>query len=260
MRPLVAAIKMLLFALVCLIGVPAQMILMCFTRGPAAYVLPCLWHKTVCAVFGIKVRITGAPHTGRQTIFVGNHLSYLDIPAIGSVLKASFVAKKDVAGWPVFGFLSKLQQTAFISRARADAAREKNALDAMLCEGKSLILFPEGTSTDGREVLPFKSSLFSIALKDENKSTDLLIQPFTIVMDSVDGKSPQTQEQRDLYAWHIAMDTPMPAHLWRFARSRGAVLRLVFHDPVPAREHEDRKTLAKHCRNTVSNGLSQHAA
>lgn len=194
-----------------------------------------------------------------QCLYVGNHLSYLDIPAIGYILPASFVARKDVASWPVFGFLSKLRQTAFISRDRNDALKGKNALSKMIAQGKSLIVFPEGTSTDGRGVRDFKSSLFSIALQQDRRE-DLYIQPLTIEMRRVDGRPVQTQDDRDLYAWHIDMDTPLPAHLWRFARSRGAEISLTFHDSFPAIRYENRKTLAKDCHLAVSNGLTKQTA
>ncbi len=215
--------------------------------------MPFIWQKYVCTIFQIKVNIIGKPHTSKQTIYVGNHISYLDIPAIGSILRASFVAKKDVKSWPVFGFLSRLQQTAFISRDRKDAKIGKNALDTMLNDGKSLIIFPEGTSTDGREVRNFKSSLFSIAMKENIKN--LYIQPITLKMEMANGKEIITQNDRDLYSWHIDMDMPLGEHLWRFAQSKGAVISVNFHDPVKAHDFADRKELAKACYNQVSNGL-----
>ncbi|MGH1376721.1 MAG: lysophospholipid acyltransferase family protein [Alphaproteobacteria bacterium] len=253
MKTIIASVKFIIFALLCCLVVPLQSLILLFHTGKGAYILPFLWQKCVSRLFRIKVVIHGTPLKSKQTIFMSNHISYLDIPVIGSVLPASFVAKKDVASWPVFGFLSKLQQTAFISRERADASQAKHALDTMLNNEKSLIIFPEGTSTDGREVIPFKSSLFSLALKDN--LPDLMIQPITLNMDHVDKRPINTQEDRDLYAWHIEMDTPLADHLWRFAKSKGAQISLTFHEPIRAQDFSDRKTLAKACHNTVSNGL-----
>ncbi|MEM6261809.1 MAG: lysophospholipid acyltransferase family protein [Bacteroidota bacterium] len=178
MRSAIAVIKIALFFLWSLLCVPPQLVVLLFHRGKKAYLMPWIWHKGVCLIFRIKVQISGKPDQSKQTLYVSNHLSYLDIPAIGMVLRASFVAKKDVKNWPVFGFLSKMQQTAFIDRNRKAAIQEKTSLSGMISDGKSLIIFPEGTSTDGREVLPFKSSLFSLALSDSDKS--LCIQPFFI--------------------------------------------------------------------------------
>ncbi len=250
MRTIVATLKFLAFSLLTIILVPFQAIVMLFSKGKAAYILPCLWQKLVCKIFCIKIVKNGTPNTEKQTIFVSNHISYLDIPAIGSIIKASFVAKRDVASWPVFGFLSKLQQTAFISREKSDARLGKNALDAMLRDGKSLIIFPEGTSTDGRSVYPFKSSLFSVAMNANN--TDINVQPFTLEMLSVDNHAIETQNDRDLYSWHLNMDTPLDKHLWRFAKSKGANIRLTFHQSFLASNFSDRKTLAKACHDAVS--------
>ena len=253
MRTAVASFKFLIFTLLCLVVAPIQILILLIHKGNGAYIVPWLWQKTVCCIFRVKVVVEGKPYKDSQTIYVSNHISYLDIPAVGSILRASFVAKKDVASWPVFGFLSKLQQTAFISRSREDAKKEKYALDTMLMDGKNLIIFPEGTSTDGREVLPFKSSLFSIAYREG--LDDIRIQPFTIRMARVDNKDVTTQDIRDIYSWHLNMDTPLEKHLWTFAKSKGATIKVIFHPEIKASDFSDRKTLAKTSHNAVSNGL-----
>lgn len=244
--------KAFLFFTWCAVLVPPQALIMAVHRGRFSYLFPQLWHKGTCALFGLTVIVDGTPVTDRQTLFIANHVSYLDIPVMGSILQASFIAKKEVAGWPVFGFLSKLQQTAFISRSRADAQKEKNALSNMLDEGKSLILFPEGTSTDGRDVAPFKSSLFSMTLDDGRH--DLVVQPFTLRIEQVDQRNPADQTVRDVFAWYG--DMTMPPHLRGFTLSKGAVLRLVFHPPVNPRDYEDRKALADACWKAVHSGLT----
>jgi 1-acyl-sn-glycerol-3-phosphate acyltransferase len=256
MRTLVGLLKLFAFLSACLLFVPIQIVIMTFTRGHMAYAIPNIWHKFVCLIFGLKVSIEGEPIQNKQIIYVSNHLSYLDIPIIGSVLKASFVAKKEVSRWPVFGFLSKLQQTAFIERSRNAAIKEADSLDAMLLRGKSLILFPEGTSTDGRDVDPFKSSLFSLALKDTEKA--LPIQPFSITLSSVNGQSDlHNQDIRDLYAWHRDMDTPLPDHLWRFAKSKGAHITLKFHPIHESAQYPDRKALSISCYDAVRSGVQE---
>lgn len=257
--PLRATLKLFGFFALCLLAVPLQALILLFHKGHCAYIVPNLWHKGLCAVFGIHGEIKGAPLKNRQVLYLSNHLSYLDIPLLGGMLgPSSFVAKSEVSGWPVFGYLSKLQQTVFIRRARSAAAREIGALDIALREGKSLTIFPEGTSTDGRSVIPFKSSLFAIPLQAEWE--DLMIQPVTISLLSVDGKPPDTQEIRDLYAWHRGMDTPLGAHLWRFARTSGAKLRVTFHPPMRSGDFSGRKELAQTCFEAVCRGLDIPAA
>lgn len=252
MAILKGSIRLMLFMIWSLLLAPVQALLLLVYKGPHAYWIPWLWQKGVCKIFGIKVRIHGAPHTKGQTVYVGNHISYLDIPVIGSTLQASFIAKSDVQNWPVFGYLSTLQQTVFIDRRARTAAKEASSIGKTLEEGKSLILFAEGTSTDGREVLPFKSSLFSLTLKHADTDRDLTIQPFRLTIDSVDQHPPDTQNLRDIYAWHRDMTTPLPAHLWRFACHSGAEISLHYLPVLAANEFTDRKTLAKACHDRVS--------
>src|SRR5690606_22362202 len=107
MRPVRIFAKGTVFFLSCALAIPLQMIVMVFHRGRYADVLPRLWQSFVCRVCGLKVVVEGTPVQDRQMVYVCNHVSYLDIPVIGSVLKAaSFIAKKEGAGWPVFGLLS----------------------------------------------------------------------------------------------------------------------------------------------------------
>lgn len=222
---------------VCLLLMPVQCVVVLFARGDGVYLIPRLFHRLCVRIFGIKVLVSGVSRAGqgRQILFVGNHLSYLDIPVLGSVLAASFVAKKEVAGWPLFGTLARLQRTVFMDRASTAAAREKETLGRRIREGHDLILFAEGTSSDGRSVLPFKSSLFALAAQGE---AAFLIQPFSITLEDT-----ENQEKRDLYAWYADM-TLMP-HLWAFAKGRGARVRVVFHDPIDSHAVTCRKEAAR---------------
>lgn len=253
MRSVIAGFKLLLFFCVTLVLVPLQIIVLSVHKAQGAYLIPHLWQKCVCLIFGLKISIKGTPVTDRQVIYVSNHLSYLDIPVIGSILKASFVAKKEVSSWPVFGFLSKLQQTAFIERARGAAVKEASALDIMLEQGKSLVIFPEGTSTDGTEVVPFKSSLFSLALKKGAGSPPL--QPFAVKLLSVNNQTNLSRQARDIYAWHREMTTELPQHLWLFAKSKGAHIELEFFPLIETDENSDRKMLANVCHHTISQAI-----
>ena len=96
-------------------------------------------------------------------LFAANHVSYLDITVLGSLLDASFIAKTEVAGWPLFGWLARLQRSVFIDRRARSTAHQRDSIAARLAAGEALILFPEGTSGDGNRLLPFKSALFSVA-------------------------------------------------------------------------------------------------
>ena len=252
-----AALKFAQFIFWSLLLIPPQMIVLRFTHGDASYILPRLWHKMICRAFGITVETENIPAVDGAVLYVSNHLSYLDIPALSCVLRASFVAKADVADWPVFGLLAKLHQTVFVSRSKQDIETESLAIKNRLRQGSRLIIFPEGTSSDGAQVLPFKSSLFNFVL-DEDIASSLTIQPFTIELTEADGKKITSQQDRDYYAWHGDM-TLMP-HFWQFAKLKGAKVKLHFHAPVKVKEGENRKELALRCHKMVAAPLAPFMA
>ena len=245
-----AVLRIFAFFIWCLICAPTQFIYLLFVKGPSAYKLPYIWQKGVCWIFRIKVKVSGAPISLKQTVFCSNHISYLDIPVIGSVLKASFVAKSEVETWPVFGFLSKLQQTVFISRKRTDTHKAAEKIEVSLNEGKNIILFPEGTSSDGSAVMPMKASMLSPIAGLKNAS----VQPFTILVKKVDGmdvaaNQNDAQVLRDAYAWYGDMD--LAPHLWSFAQHKGAEIELIFHEPIAADSAGDRKALTALCEEKI---------
>lgn len=257
MRSAIAALKFFFFLLQVVWLLPFQILILLITRGKAAYIIPQLWHSIVRRIFGIRVNVIGTPYTGGSALFISNHISYLDITVLGSVIRGSFVAKQEVKGWVLFGLLARLQQTGFIQRTRKGTdAVIRNDLAAMVAARKNLIIFPEGTSTDGQSVFPFKSSLFALPLQANNP--ELTIQPVTVRVEQSDGKPILSQEDRDIYSWHVNMDDDLDVgtHLWRFARKRGAVVSLIFHKPLKAKDYTDRKILCHDCYNAVSSGLS----
>lgn len=252
MTSLKPVLKIALIAIWSIPLVLAQLVVLQFTKGKTAYTVPRIWHCGICKILGLSTEIVGTPVTDRQVIYVSNHLSYLDIPAIGSYLKASFIAKEDIASWPVIGFLASVQQTAFISRNSKHAKKVANALDQMLKDGKSLILFPEGTSSAGTDVLPFKSSLFSISQPKDMGA--IAIQPFILELVDVNGVA-LTPESRDLYAWYGDMD--FAPHILDFLKNKGARVRLTFLDVILPAENLDRKALCQLAESQISAGLKR---
>lgn len=255
MRPLIASFKIFLLVVICFITLPLQALgfLLLGKKGRLSFIIPLLFHSSLCAVFRIKVRVQGEIETNKQTVYVGNHLSYLDIILIGSFLRANFVSKEDVQGWPMLGLLATLSHTLFISRVPSKALKSIEQMKNALNEKRSLIVFPEGTSTSGKEVQPFKSSFFDIFLKNEVKDT-LLIQPFTIGLVKTDNKAVRNDADYDRYAWHGDMD--LQPHIWELGKSKGAELIVRFHPPKATKEYENRKTLSAECYDAVSNGLN----
>lgn len=253
MAPIFFTLKLLFFILWSIPVVLFQIPVLAVTRGPLSYKIPRLWHRGLCWAFGMTVRTVGtevAPNT--PAMYISNHTSHFDILAIGTKLEASFVSKDDVAKWPLIGFLANLQQTAYISRNPKHALREKYSLQSYLRAGKSIILFPEGTTDDGYNILPFKSSLFALALEHELTNGQLMIQPFSLRLIPKPGK----HGARDIakYPWAFDDMTPMATHLFRFWATRGCIIELVFHAPVDPKQFDDRKLLCDTVREMIIEG------
>ena len=245
-------------------------------RGKVAFAA--FYWKTVARLLGLQVRIIGAPMM-RQTaaerpvtptaerpvtptaerpiipaaerpiIYVCNHSSWLDIPAVGGTLRACFVAKDDVAGWPIVGTIARLGRTVFVSRSRHGIERERDQMRERLVAGDDLILFPEGTSSDGSRVLPFHSSFFAAAYGDAAP----LIQPVSIVYDRLAGL-PVGRVSRSVFAWYGDMN--LAPHVWALAQWRGKRVSLLFHRPLDPADFESRKALSLATWQVVADGAA----
>lgn len=251
LRTAKAILRVLLLLLWSAALVPVQLLVMLFSRGKAAFRITQLWHRGVCLVLGLRVRVVGLPVHAQQAVYVSNHVSHFDIPVIGSVLRAAFVAKAEMAKWPVAAFMARLQQTVFISRESRDGPKVAQRIAAEISAGRSLLLFPEGTTSDGSTVAPFKSTLFAILFPPT--PAPWLVQPFTLVVLATDGKPVRDQAGRDVYAYYGDMHAGR--HAWAFLRSRGAIVQLVFHEPIRSSEELDRKSLAALAHRVVRSGL-----
>lgn len=255
MRTIIASFKLLVFGFWCLFIIPTQLLsLVLLGNSPLFYVVPKMYHRVTCLIFGLKINLSGQMADG-HVLFAGNHLSYIDISTIGSVLSATFISKDDVKNWPLFGLLASISKTIFISRDRNAAVKCIADIKSSLDSGRSLILFPEGTSTNGAEVLPFKSSLFELFLNADLKEK-LIIQPFTVSIQRVDGRDVKTIEDHDYYAWYG--DMTLPPHLWALAQTKGVEILIEFHEPLKASDYDNRKVFALDCHKAVANGLTQN--
>lgn len=227
---------------------PVQAILVAF-NSPRARRLPVVYHGWCCRILGITLERHGQPSAHRPTLFVANHSSYLDIEILGAVVEGGFVAKAEVARWPMIGWLAKLQRAVFVERAdRAGAARQRDEIRRRLDDGDNLILFPEGTSNDGIHVLPFKSALFSAA-EDER----VMVQPVSVAYQRLDG-IPLGRFYRPFFAWYGDME--MAPHLWKVLGLGQLTVAMLFHAPVRLKDFGSRKALADHCRCEIGQGLA----
>ena len=245
-----ASLRLLLYLGLTLVLLPVQLLFLAVTPRLARR-LPRLHHRLTTRIIGMRVVCAGRPAEEPGTLFVSNHVSYFDIIALGSVLDAHFVAKSEVSGWPLFGLLAKLSGTVFIERRGSRARRQIDQLWRRLENGERLIIFPEGTSSDGSRVLPFKSSLFGAV---ERK--DAIVQPVSIRYTRINGM-PLGRALRPLYAWYGAME--LVPHLLE-ALSRGSIeVTIAFHPLLCASDFPDRKGLSRHCHARVADGVDPGA-
>jgi 1-acyl-sn-glycerol-3-phosphate acyltransferase len=231
---------------------PIQALLVA-VRSPLRDRLPRWYHARVLRIVGMSVEVIGTPSPDSPTLFVANHSSYWDIEVLGSMLTASFVAKTEVGGWPLFGLLARLQRTVFVERRRGAAGRSRNEIAERLAAGDSLVLFAEGTSSDGNRVLPFKSALFAAAAPAQGR-TALVVQPVSIAPTRLDG-IPLGYGRRALYAWYGDMD--LAPHLWAAVKAGRLLVRVEFHPPVSFDGFPNRKALAEHCWRECAAGVSR---
>lgn len=220
---------------------------------PLAVRLPVFYHRRCLRLIGMEVVARGKMAAPGPVLFVCNHSSYLDITVLGSLIPGSFVAKREVAGWPLFGLLAKLQRTVFVDRgARRQVAAQRSEIAGRLMRGENLILFPEGTSGDGARVLPFKSALLAVA-EEQIRGRFPVVQPVSIAYTRLDGM-PMGRALRPFFAWYG--DMVLFPHLWKVLGLGIVTVEVGFHDPVTAAQYASRKALSDHCRRVIADGIA----
>ena len=247
MSRLRAVIVLLGFVLMTLPGLPVQQMLI-WTSKKAARRFPYLYHRAVTRLLGVQLRVSGKPVTDQGCLVAVNHVSWLDIPILSAVTPLSFIAKREVASWPFFGTLARLQRSVFIDRERRQrAAASRTEMMTRLAERDTLVLFAEGTSSDGIRVLPFKSAFFAAA-----ELPGVVVQPMTLAYSGHWG-APMTRRKRPAYAWYGEMD--MGPHLWEALASGPIEVDVICHEPITVEQLGSRKALARHAEDTVRRGL-----
>jgi len=208
------------------------------------------YYRTLCAVLRIRVRVVGEPVRDRAVLFVSNHVSWADILAIGSITPIAYVSKNEVAKWPLVGTAAKAQRTVFVDRARRHQTGDAIAeIVQRLAGGTSVVLFAEGTSSDGNRVLPFRSALVG-AVKEASARAEsgILIQPMSICYTGLNG-IPMGRQHRPTVAWYGDLDF-MP-HIKAFIK-RGAVDAVIsYGEPMAADGTADRKAMTRSLEGAV---------
>jgi len=220
--------------------------------------IPVMFHRLSCKILGVRVHLVGRQLAPGPCLIVANHASWLDISVLGSLRELSFVAKKEVAEWPIFGLFAKLQRCLFVDRDKRTATEEfRKNMRERLDHGDLLVLFPEGTSSDGNRVLPFKSALMSAA---EVPVSDLLggavrsikVQPISIAYTRLHGL-PMGRQYRPYFAWYGDMEiTP---HIWEVMKLGPCDVTIHVHEAVTMEKIGNRKILAQYCEAKVKRGM-----
>ncbi len=212
-----------------------------------------LWQRFVCFLMGIRITVTGKPAEDRPLLLLSNHNSWLDIPILASVAPVSFVAKQEVAGWPVVGFLARTQRTVFVDRDRRHATGEQaDAVAGRLSKGDIMVLFAEGTSSDGNKVLPFRSALVGAAQRAiANGGADgeaATVQPVAIAYPKMLGL-PLGRQHRPLVAWYGGAD--LLPHLKRILSEGGVDVNVVFGPAHRLSARDNRKAVTQEAGDLV---------
>lgn len=206
--------------------------------------------RSAFTLLGVRYRKIGQPMAGAGAV-VANHTSWLDIFALNAAKRIYFVSKAEVAGWPGIGWLARATGTVFIARDKREARAQVEVFKNRLGHGHKLLFFPEGTSTDGQQVLPFKPTLFAAFFDDALRDT-LSIQAVSVVYHPPIGADPR------VYAWWGDMEFG-PHLLATLAQSPQGGVRVIYHEPVKVADFESRKTLAAHLEHNVRSGLLEHS-
>lgn len=231
--------RLALLVLALLVAVPLHLIfLLVRARSP----WPRLFLKSVARICGAVVIVHGV-RPKAHVFYVSNHVSWLDIPVLAGVTGAAFVAQAPIANWPLIGWLSKLNRTIFVSRTeRMTIAQQIDTLRNAIDHDQPVVVFPEGTTTDGQSLLPFKPSLFAVVTPPPRP---LLIQPVLIDYGAM---VPE-------YAW--VNDEPAGDNAMRILKRRGTFqVNVRFLDPIDPDVLTDRKAITAESRKRIADALS----
>ena len=198
--------------------------------------------RAALAILRLPLVVRGPRMKGPGAV-VANHTSWLDIFALNSRKNVDFVSKSEVAGWPGIGWLARATGTVFIRRDPREARAQTEVFESRLLDGHRLLFFPEGTSTDGLRVLPFKTTLFAAFFSDRLRH-EIQVQAVTVIYHAPEGADPR------FYGWWGDME--FGSHLLdTLAAPRQGRIELVYHPPVKVDDFPNRKSLARHLEDQV---------
>lgn len=251
MGTLRAIVVLCILTPVTLVAIPIQWLAV-RTGSNLARTIPVRWHRFVCRLLGIRVTVRGAPSPHKPLLVTANHASWLDIVVVSTLMPLSFIAKAEVASWPIFGLFAKLQRTVFVDRTRrAQTGAVATQIAERLQNGDAMVLFAEGTSNNGNQVLPFRTALLGAArhaIAEEDERARVWIQPLSIAYTRLHGM-PMGRRYRPMVAWYGDME--MGPHLWAVLKEGAIDVDIQWGDPIPYDLSSDRKAIAAEAERDV---------
>jgi 1-acyl-sn-glycerol-3-phosphate acyltransferase len=229
---------------------PLQLLFLA-TGSRYARTFPHWYHRQVCKILGIRLSIEGEVAAEQGVLIISNHVSWVDITVLSAVAPVSFVAKQEVASWPFVSWLAKLQRSVFVDRNRRNEVGEKaNEILDRLAAGDHIVLFAEGTSSDGNSVVPFKTALFAAAkpVDGPRMGAKVSAQTLALTYPKIYGL-PLCRRARHVVAWYGDMD--LASHAWRLLGLGPIDANIRIGPPVPLDSFPDRKALARYAEEKV---------
>jgi lyso-ornithine lipid O-acyltransferase len=233
---------------------PLQLLFLA-TGSRYARTFPHWYHRQVCKIVGIRLHIDGEVAEEQGVLLISNHVSWLDITVLSAVAPVSFVAKQEVASWPFVSWLAKLQRSVFVDRTRRDEASDKaNEILSRLQSGDHVVLFAEGTSSDGNSVVPFKTALFAAVkpIGGAPMGANVSAQTIALTYTKLYGL-PLCRRGRPVVAWYGDMD--MASHAWKLLGLGPLDVYIKLGPPVLLDQFPDRKALARYAEDKVRTGV-----
>ena len=235
--------------LLILIGLPFVTLFWALRLDKVRAASALLFYRAGARIAGLQIHVKGEVSRERPLMLVSNHSSYLDVFIIGSIVRVSFTPKKEVRSWPLIGFMCLLADCVFVERRPAEMQAASVEMRKRLSKGKVLCLFPEGTTSDGFHIKPFKSGFLSLA-----ELHNIPVQPASIAYTHIGGEA-ITAERREEVAW--VGEATFFAHFWHFLSLPKVRVEVELHPTRHMSEFRDRKALTQACEQTVVAGVNQ---
>ncbi len=251
LRAIRLVITLVVMLVATLILAPAQLVLRRFLPDYAG-IIPRWWHRLFLALIGVRVHVHGAFSNAHPLLLVCNHISWMDILVMGSVHDLCFISKAEIGTWPIVSQLAKLQGTVFVDRNRSrDAANQADTIGARLLHGDVMVLFAEGTTGCGNNILPFKSSLFGAAQYAIRQShiEMTMIQPVAITYTRLHG-IPMGRRHQAQTSWPGEVE--LVPHFLNILRHAAYDVDVVLGHPLEFTATSNRKTIAKSTNQEVA--------